>query len=81
MLSFTHGLMQHWLVKSQIHRLGGSEREIAESEFYSLGKSKHLLAGTLAKIDSHSESGVEVWTDRGLFFPTLLCIKNINSIS
>ena len=49
-LSFSWGLMQHLLVRSQISKLRGSDRETAESEFYSRGKSEYLLAGTLAKI-------------------------------
>ena len=69
-LSFFYGLTQHWLIKSQISQLSGPERETAESEFYSRGKSEYLLAGTLAKINTHGEGGVWVWTNKGLkYFP------------
>ena len=69
-LCLNFGLMQHWLVKSQIHQLGGSDRETAEREFYGRDKSKYIFAGTLAKINHHGANGVWVWTHQGLkYFP------------
>ena len=64
-LGLSYGLVQHWLIKSQIDRLSGSDREMAESEFYAQGKSEHVFAGTLAKINHRGEGGVWVWTNQG----------------
>ena len=65
-ISLYFGLAQHLIFKQQISRLSGSDRELAESEFYARNKAEHLLAGTIAKINLRGEGEVWVWTDQGL---------------
>jgi len=63
---FYFGLGQYFLMKQQISRLTGSEREMAEREFYAQDKAEHIFAGIIAKINYLDEGGVWVWSNQGL---------------
>ena len=64
--SLYFGLGQYFLIKQQISRMGGVEREMAEGEFYAKNKADNVFTGTIAKINSHNEGGVWVWSNQGL---------------
>ncbi len=64
--SFYFGLGQHLSIKQQISGLVGSERKVAEREFYAQNRAEHIFAGTIAKINPQREGRVWVWSNKGL---------------
>ena len=60
------GLAHYFLIKQQIFRMAGVEREMAEREFFAKNRADNVFTGTIAKINSHNKGGVWVWSNQGL---------------